>query len=184
MKILILITSLVLVSCASQKQFTAGSYNDVNEVNLLNDKFNEADMHQISRTMTKSIVQCPKVYENMPTMVFGEVVNQTEEHLNLDSVMDQIQDQVVKSNRFVVIDKKSRGQIDEEERYQQAKNVYQDSSPAKANYILTGSISSNVQEYKDQKMVYYKMNLKITDMKTTAVVCSEEKELRKQFVKK
>ena len=174
---------ITLVGCASQKKFTNGAYNNAREVRLLDDKFNEADMQQITQTMVSSLMTCPKVQESHPTVVIGDVMNQTSEHLNLDAVMDQIQNQLVQSHRYVMIDKPVRNQAEMEFEYQKNKNIYQDAAPIKANYILTGAISSNVQEVGKQKLVYYKMNLKLTSLASTAVVCSEEKELRKEFEK-
>lgn len=181
---MILLLAVFMVSCASSKKFTEGAYNNPQEVKLLDDKFNEADMQQITRTMVASLLNCQKVTERTPTVVLGSVQNQTSEHLNLDAVMDQIQTQLVKSNRFVMIDRPGRSDIEQEEAYQQIKDQYTKTSPAKPNYIITGAISSNVQEVGKNKQVYYKMNLNLTSMSSTAIVCAEEKELRKEFVQK
>lgn len=182
MNYLIIGLSLILVSCSTpRKQFTHGAYNNPREVKLLDDKFNEADMQQISYTMVNSLLSCSKVTERQPTIILGDVINQTEEHLNLDSVMDQIQNQLVNSPKYVFVDKAVRSQAEEEYSYQKNKNIYKGEAPLHAQYILHGAISSNVQQVKDDKMVYYKMNLKITNLYNTAVICSVEKELRKEF---
>lgn len=184
MKIVFLILSMLMVGCASQKKFTDGAYNNPREVRLLDDKFNEADMQQITQTMVTSLMNCSKVSESNPTVIIGDVNNQTSEHLNLDAVMDQIQNQLVNSHKFILVDRPVRSQAEAEYDYQKNKNIYQEDVPVKAKYILHGAISSNVQEFADHKLVYYKMNLKLTNLQNTMVVCSEEKELRKEFSKK
>lgn len=182
MKILMIMLSFTLVACSTpKKQFTKGAYNNPIEVKLLDDKFNEADMQQISHTMVNSLLACSKVTEKQPTIILGDVINQTEEHLNLDAVMDQIQDQLVNSPKYLFVDKAVRSQAEEEYNYQRNKNTYKGEAPVYAQYIIHGAISSNVQQVKDDKMVYYKMNLKITNLYNTLVVCSVEKELRKEF---
>ena len=184
MKYLFLILTVTLVGCASQKKFTDGAYNNPREVKLLDDKFNEADMQQITHTMVNSLMSCSKIPEAHPTVIVGDVNNQTSEHLNLDAVMDQIQNQLVQSHKFVMIERPVRAQAEAEYEYQRIKNTYKEDVPMNANYILTGAISSNVQEVGDQKLVYYKMNLKLTNLYNQTVICSEEKELRKEFDKK
>lgn len=181
MKNIMLILVFALAGCASTKKFTNGAYNNPQEVKLVDDKFNEADMQQITKTMVESLLRCGKVTEEMPTVVIGSVQNQTSEHLNLDAVTDQIQTQLVKSNRFVFLDKASRGDLESEEAYLNNKNRTINTLPVPPNYIITGAISSNVQEFNKQKIVYYKFNLNLTSTKTTAIACAEEKELRKEF---
>jgi uncharacterized protein (TIGR02722 family) len=184
MKKLMLILVLCVTGCASTKKFTNGAYNNPQDVKLIDDKFNEADMQQITKTMVDALLRCAKVTEDMPTVVIGSVQNQTAEHLNLDAVTDQIQTQLVKSNRFVFLDKRSRTDIDAEEAYLQVKDRSINSLPVPPNYVITGAISSNVQEFNKQKVVYYKFNLNLTSTKTTAIACAEEKELRKEFEQK
>lgn len=179
-----LILVVLITGCASTKKFTNGAYNNPQETKLIDDKFNEADMQQITKTMVEALMRCGKVTEEMPTVVIGSVQNQTSEHLNLDSITDQIQTQLVKSNRFVFLDKASRMDIDSEEAYLQPKNRTINSLPVPPNYVITGSISSNVQEFNKQKVVYYKFNLNLTSTRTTAITCAEEKELRKEFEQK
>lgn len=174
----------IMAGCASEKKFTEGAYNNPQEVMLLDDKFNEADMQQITKTMVAALDRCAKVTETSPTVVVGSVENQTSEHLNLDAVTDQIVTQLVKSNRFIFLDKASRSDIEQEEAYLTAKNREVSTVPPVANYIITGAISSNVQEVGKKKIVYYKMNLNLTNMHTTAIACAEEKELRKEFKQK
>jgi uncharacterized protein (TIGR02722 family) len=179
-----LILVFFLAGCATTKKFTNGAYNNPQETKLVDDKFNEADMQQITKTMVTALLNCAKVTEEMPTVVIGSVQNQTAEHLNLDAVTDQIQTQLVKSNRFVFLDKASRSDIDAEEAYLTTKNRTINNLPVPPNYVITGAISSNVQEFNKQKVVYYKFNLNLTSTKTTAITCAEEKELRKEFEQK
>lgn len=184
MKYILVLLTILSVGCASNKKFTEGAYNNPQEVSLLDDKFNEADMQQITRTMVSSLLNCAKVTETSPTVLVGTVQNQTSEHLNLDAVMDQIQTQLVKSNKFIMIDRPSRSDIEQEEVFLSTKNRPVSSNPAIANYIITGAISSNVQEFNKKKMVYYKMNLNLTSMGSNTIVCAEEKELRKEFIQR
>ena len=75
----------------------------------------------------------------------------------------------------------------EEYEYNKSGNV-NPSSAAKANqtgikYLITGNLGSKVQSVGNDKLVFYQLNLRISDVSTNEIVWSEEKELRKKFEK-
>lgn len=183
MKSLCLVLFMLLAACASPDRFTQGEYISTTSVVLLDDKFNESDMHLITDKLTTAVLSC-EVSGSNNTIVLGNITNQTSEHLNMDSVMDQITTRVVKSKKYTVVDKNSRFDVASEHNLYDRRGQASTKNPLQAHYILTGAISSNVQEFGRDKVVFYKMNMNVIDMNTEKVVCAEEKELRKTFKKK
>ncbi len=55
---------------------------------------------------------------------------------------------------------------------------------ASADYLMTGEIASIVQEVGADKLVYYKMTMKLNNLRTGIIEWTDEKELRKKFEKK
>ena len=55
---------------------------------------------------------------------------------------------------------------------------------ASADYLMTGEIASIVQEVGRDKLVYYKMTVKLNNVRTGIVEWTDEKEIRKKFEKK
>ena len=49
--------------CGGPKAFTKGEYDDPTRVELLDDRYNEADMQQMADTIVKAMVACVKVWE-------------------------------------------------------------------------------------------------------------------------
>jgi PBP1b-binding outer membrane lipoprotein LpoB len=87
------------------------------------------------------------------------------------------------------INKEERGNIGDEVGYGEGGNV--DASTAKkrgkqigADYILSGAIATNVQQVGDDKFVYYKLTMNLTNLETSTIDCTQEKQIRKKFRKR
>lgn len=186
--ILTLMLSWVLVGCG-QKAFTKGEYVDTKEINLLTDSFNENDMQLMAKKMVNSLKESPMIaaLNERPVIAVGKVTNSTSEHINMLLLTDKIQNELINTNRFRFIDKAARDQLAEEYEYNKTGKVNPESA-AKANqsgvkYLITGNLGSKVQTVGNDKLVFYQLNLRITDVSTNEIVWSEEKELRKKFEK-
>jgi PBP1b-binding outer membrane lipoprotein LpoB len=87
------------------------------------------------------------------------------------------------------MDKGARQEIAEEYEYQGSGYVKPDKAKrpgeqASADYLMTGEISSIVQEVGADKLVYYKMTAKLHNLRSGIIEWADEKELRKKFEKK
>ncbi|MBX7116213.1 MAG: penicillin-binding protein activator LpoB [Myxococcaceae bacterium] len=181
---------LVCTSCAGGRAFTRGEYADPNVIEMLSDKFNENDLQLIAKKMVESLAASPQ-FQNLPTrpiVVVGKFKNSTSEHIDLKSLADKIQVQLVKTNKFAFQAKEAREEIAEEYEYQGSGYVKQGQAKgpgqqASADYILTGEISSIVQEVGADKSVYYKFTTKLNNLNTGILDWTDEKELRKKFEK-
>jgi PBP1b-binding outer membrane lipoprotein LpoB len=61
-----------------------------------------------------------------------------------------------------------------------AKGPGQQAAP---DYILTGDLASIVQRVGGDEFIYYKMTAKLTNIRTGILEWTDEKELKKKFVK-
>ena len=57
-------------------------------------------------------------------------------------------------------------------------------SQTAAQLILTGTLSSNVQEVGKEKLVYYKATFQLTDLGSSEIIWTDEKEIRKAYKKR
>jgi uncharacterized protein (TIGR02722 family) len=182
------LTLSALSGCGGQKAFTKGSYDDPTRVQLLDDKFNEADMQQMADTVIKAMVACPWVANapKPPVVIVEKVQNRTEEHIDTVSMTDKIRTALIKTGKVRFINKQERGTLDEEYQYNASGAV---SGPSQkktgkqigADYIMSGAIATNVQQVGDDKFIYYKLTMNMTNMETSTIDCTEEREVRKQF---
>lgn len=173
------------------KAFTKGDYDDPTRVELLDDKFNEADMQQMAQTTIRSMAACAYVANapRPPVVIVERVQNRTEEHIDTVSLTDKIQTALINSGKMRFINKKERGTLSNEYDYNASGNVdnYTQKKRGKqigADYILSGDISTNVQEVGNDKFVYYKLTMNLTNLETSTIDCTDEKEIRKKFRKR
>jgi hypothetical protein len=48
---------------------------------------------------------------------------------------------------------------------------------------LSGALATNIQQVGNDKFIYYKLTMNLTNMDTSTIDCVEEKEVRKKYKK-
>jgi uncharacterized protein (TIGR02722 family) len=192
-KILVLIVPvLVLASCSGNRAFTKGEYTDPDRVILLDDRYNESDMKIMADSLVDSLMKHSIIIDAKKAPVFQveKVVNGTSEHIDMLSLTDKIRTALIKSGKVQFHDKGERDTLSEEYKYQnKSGNVSKETAKARgyqvgSDYMLSGNFSSNVQELGAKKVIYYKLTLKATDIKTGIISWTDEKEVKKLFKKR
>jgi penicillin-binding protein activator len=185
------LVSLFFTGCANQ-QFTKGSYDDIAEDRLLDDKFNESDMRRIADFMAESLANSALVQKmkKRPVVMVTLVKNRSQEHIDMKSMTDKMRVALIKSGKFQFTEKANRAEIAEEVDYQ-TQSGYVDPSSARrigkqigAEYFLTGEITDRVQEVGKEKYVYYKATFNLTNIESGLLDWTDEKELRKFYKKR
>ena len=181
---------LTLSGCGGPRAFTKGEYDDPTRVELLDDKFNESDMQQMADTIIKAIVACPYVANagKPPVTIVERVQNRTQEHIDTVAMTDMIRTALIKSGKVRFVNKEERDTVSEEYDYNASGAVAGATQKRKgsqigADYILSGAIATNIQEVGSDKFVYYKLTINMTNLSTTTIDCTEEKQVRKKFRK-
>lgn len=182
--------SLVIQACGP-RAFTKGQYSDPEEVVLLDDKFNENDMQLMANKLVDSLIEFDKIKnaDSRPVVMVGRVKNRTSEHIDMKMLTDKIRTALIRSGRFTFSDKEAREELAEEYEYQGSRFVDPKTAtgPGKqvgVNYLITGDLSSNVQEVGKDKVVYYKLNLNLIDVSTNLIQWADEREVRKRYRKR
>lgn len=188
--LLALVSALSLTACIGPRAFTRGVYDDPSTIELLSDRFSENDLQLIAKKMVASLSTSPGVagLEGRPLLMVGRLQNRTSEHVDMASLGDKVRVELSKTGRFAFVDVAARGQLAEEYAYEtsgympahDAKRPGAQSSP---DYVLTGSLASIVHEVGSDELVYYKMTMQLTDLRTGVIAWTEEKQLRKKFEK-
>jgi uncharacterized protein (TIGR02722 family) len=182
---------LVLSGCGGPRGFTKGEYDDPNRVELLDDKFNESDMQQMADTVIKAMVSCGYVANapKPPIVIVERVQNRTEEHIDTVSMTDKIRTSLIQSGKVRFVNKEERGTISDEYDYNKEGGAVDPVTAKKAghqvgaDYILSGALATNVQEVGNDKFVYYKLTMNLTNLSTSTIDCTEERQLRKKYRK-
>ena len=182
---------IVVAGCGGEKAFTKGEYDDPTRVELLDDKYNEADMQQMSDTIIKAMVGCNYVANapKPPIVIVEKVQNRTEEHIDTVSLTDKIRTSLIKSGKVRFVNKEERGALENEYQFNESGNVENPSQKKRgkhvgADYILSGALATNIQQVGNDKFIYYKLTMNLTSMESSTIDCTEEREIRKKFRKR
>jgi uncharacterized protein (TIGR02722 family) len=173
------------------KAFTKGEYDDPNRVELLDDKFNEADMQQMAKTVIDAMVGCTYVANSPkpPIVIVEKVANRTEEHIDTVSLTDKVRTSLIKTGKVRFVNKEERNTLNDEYDYNAAGNVSAHTAKRRggqvgADYILSGNLATNIQEVGNEKYIYYKLTVNLTNVESSTIDCTEEKEIRKKYRKR
>jgi len=195
MKILTLglsaLTALGLSACGGPQAFTRGEYGDPQEISMLDDKWNQNDMQLVAKKMIGSMegwidgqaIEKPVVVLEMPR-------NKTSEHIDMQSLYDHVKTSLIQSGQFTFLDKAARQEIAEEGDYQNNSGYVREDEAVGtgtqrgARYMMGGIITSTIQQVGNNKVVYYKATFELTDIATTEIVWTDQKEITKHFKKK
>lgn len=179
-----------LTNCGP-KAFVKGQYDDVNRENNLNDQWSETDMQKAVADMVSSLTAHPSINKpgKMPVVMVTNLQNKTSEHIDTQSIMDMVRVDLMKSGKVGFIDKEAREDISNEYGYQNSGMVEEATKKGPggqigADFIINGRLDSIVQEVGKDKSVYYKLTLNLTNLKSSMIVWSDQKQIRKTFKKK
>ena len=176
----------------SDRQFVKGDYDkNVEDPNLLTDKWSESDMQVAVKDLVNSAVAHPAIAnaKRPPIVIVTRLQNKTSEHVDTQSVTDMFTVELMRTGKVTFVDKAAREDISEEYDYQDSGMVNRETKKGKggqvgADFIVNGRLDSIVQEAGRDKTVYYKLTMNLTNLKTGLIVWTDHKELRKNFKKK
>lgn len=182
---------LLFSGCGGPKAFTKGEYDDPNRVELLDDRFNEADMQQMAKSMVDAMVGCRAIVAptKPPVVIMEKVRNDTEEHIDMVSMTDMIRNNLINSGKVRFINKTERGTLEDEYAHNASGAVSAETQKKRgrqigADFIMGGALSTNVQQVGNDKFVYYKLTMNLTNLETSVMECTNQFQSRKKFRKR
>lgn len=182
--------SMVMTSCGP-KAFVKGNYDDPEKENLMNDSWSETDMQKVVQDLVTKMVGHPSIAaaQKMPILMVTNLQNKTSEHIDTQSIMDMVRVELTNSGKVAFIDKEARQDISEEYNYQNSGMTSQETKKGPgaqvgADFIVNGRLDSIVQEVGKEKTIYYKITLNMTNLKTSVITWTGQKEIRKAYKKK
>jgi uncharacterized protein (TIGR02722 family) len=182
----ILTVMLIVTSCANRKVSRIDPDTQVD----LSGRWNDTDSKLVANEMIKDVLARPwrANYEQKagkkPTVIVGSVRNKTSEHIDAVPFIKAMEREFINSGVVSVVQSgDERNQLREERNEQQ---IFASEESKKkwgkekgADYMMNGTISSIIDQYKNQRIIYYKVNLELTDLETNEKVWIGEKEIKK-----
>ncbi|HJP31474.1 MAG TPA: penicillin-binding protein activator LpoB [Candidatus Latescibacteria bacterium] len=187
---LLAVTVASLSACAGPRAFTRGTYEDPEQIAMLDDRWNQNDMQLVAKKIVESLAAWKQRDAlDKPVVILETPKNRTTEHIDLQALYDHVKTALINSGEFTFLDKAARQEIAKEYEYQGSGYVdpNEATGPGKqrgARFLLGTVITSNVQRVGNDKLVYYKTTFELTDIETTEIVWTDHKEISKAFKKK
>ena len=122
-----------------------------------------------------------------PVVIVGMVENKSHEHIEAEVFTKELEKAFVKSGRVRLVQGGAKREQIRRERADQQNNSSQSTMKSwgleiGADYMLQGSINSIMDAYKRKKVVYYQIDMTLTNIETNEVVWIGDKKIKK-FVK-
>lgn len=189
--VLVNLVFLLLVGCAGPRAFQGGQYDDPDNITLLDDKYNEADMKMMADKLVGSLMKEPWIKDSSKRVLMqvSQVSNRTHEHIDVKMLTDKIRTALIKTRKISFVAAELRKNVAEEYEYQQSGYMKKDTAKGPggqigADYMVFGDIGSHVQEMGKDKIVYYKVTLNVSNLSTNTIEWTDDVEIKKRFQKK
>lgn len=155
----------------------SGSWNDVDS-RLVSDAMIE---QSLSEDWLKNHLSTQK---DQPVIIVGMVKNKSHEHIDAETFMKDIEKSFIQSKKVRVVQggekrEELRGERADQQVNASVSTMKQWGLEVGADYMLQGSINSIVDAYKREKVVYYQIDLELTNLETNEVVWIGDKKIKK-----
>ena len=191
MKYLTLIFSIILMmfvnGCGTQKVTRV----DTNEVIDLSGRWNDTDSRLVAEEMVKQVLSGAWLNNYMeahdgkkPVVIVGLIYNKSHEHINSDTFVKDVERAFINSGKVRLVQAgEKREELRSERAAQQdfasAETVKQWGKELGADFMMNGDINSIVDVYRQKQVVFYQVNLELTDLETSEIVWIGDKKLKK-----
>ena len=177
-------------SCATRKV----SRVNTNEVIDLSGRWNDTDSQLVSAEMIDDLLGARwlPVYESQhnnkrPVVVVGTVTNKSHEHINSETFIKDIEKAIIKNGSVRLVQAGEKRQELRTERDEQNQGYTSPETAKKwglelgADFMLQGTINSIVDSYKKEQVVYYQVDLELTNLETNEVVWMGDKKSKNKL---
>ena len=159
----------------------------------LSGRWNDTDARLTAAELVTEIMGRPWLERHVsktgsePVVIVGMVENKSHEHIEAEVFTKELEKAFIQSGRVRLVQGgEKREQIRRERADQQTNSskstMKQWGLEVGADYMLQGSINSIMDAYKKKKVIYYQIDMILTDMETNEVVWIGDKKIKK-FVK-
>ena len=161
---------------------------DTSEEIALSDQWNAKDSELVANEMITDMVSFPWASEfelqnnRRPTVIIQHISNKSHEHIAVDTFVNDIKRAIIRSGKAsFVAGGEERDSLREERRDQElnAKDAKQMGQEKAADFALSGSINSIVDEEGKKRVTFYQVDMKLIDMESNIEVWNGQKKIQK-----
>jgi len=172
---------------------TAGCATKVSRVDpaeeiALSDQWNNKDSELVATEMINDMLSFPWVSDfelennERPTIIIQRIANKSHEHIAVDTFVNDIKRALLRSGKadFVVAGEE-RDAVRDERRDQElnSRNAKEMGQEDAADFALSGSINSIVDEAGKKRVTFYQVDMKLINMESNREVWNGQKKIQK-----
>jgi uncharacterized protein (TIGR02722 family) len=130
-----------------------------------------------------------KAKGHQPIVVVGTVVNRSHEHINTQTFITDLERELTNSQKVTFVAGKGEREELRNERREQAVHAREDTQKSAgkemgADYMMTGNISTILDEADGTKAVFYQVDLELIDLESNVKTWYGQKKIKKVVERK
>ncbi len=178
---------IILSGCASHKVERV----ETDEIIDLSGRWNDTDSRLVAEDMVNQVLVAAWItnYTNdnegkKPVVIVGLVYNKSHEHINSGTFVKDVERAFINSGKVRLVQAGDKREELRKERAAQQEFATMETAKAwgkelGADFMLNGDVNSIVDTYKKKSVVFYQVNLELTNLETNEVIWIGDKKLKK-----
>ncbi len=173
-----ILSALLVIGAGCGKKVTR---IDTNETKDLSGRWNDTDSRTVSTDVITDVLNHPWLQQFVakksknPTVIVGTIRNLSSEHIAIGTFSNDIEKAFINSGKVTVVASAlERGEMRDERREMQEnadpETIKKFGRERGADYILSGEINAIEDREGKESIMYYQIDLKLTDLETNAKV--------------
>jgi len=186
LSLLLICIGLIIAGCSPDVKRV-----DTEEVIDLSGRWNDTDSRLVAEEMIQDALDRPWIRQfmqknngNVPVVIVGTVQNLSHEHINVQTFVKDLERSLINSGEVEFVSSREERVELREERVDQAyhaseETVKKDRMETGADFMLQGSINSILDRTKNKAVMFYQVNLELTDLESHKKVWIGDKKIKK-----
>lgn len=178
---------LTLTACSSVKVSRVETDKEI----ALTDRWNDKDSELVANAMIEDMLSFPWLGrfrqdfpERRPTITIQVIQNKSHEMIPVDTFINDLKRAIIRSNKadFIVSGEERsrvREELKEQDTFASEDTRMQMGQEQGANFALSGSINSIVDQLDGERVTFYQVDLKLINLQTTREVWNGQKKIKK-----
>ena len=161
---------------------------DAGQEVALSDRWNAKDSELVANEMIDDALSFPwaedfeRKHQQRPTVIVSRIANRSHEHIAIGTFVNDIKRALIRSGRADFVSGGDEREALREERRDQELNARKAKTQGveqAADFALSGSIESLVDQVGRERVTFYQVDLKLIDLETNREVWNGQKKIQK-----
>ena len=156
----------------------------------LSGNWNDTDSKLVAEEMTRDMMartwrnDFSNKYNKKPVIIVGMITNKSHEHIEAETFIKNMERELINAGNLRIVQnsqfrEKLREERADQQQFSSSETQKKWGKELGADFMVFGNINSIVDAVNKKKVVYYQVNLELTDMETNEIVWIGEKKIKK-----